>query len=102
METGIESREDDRGGGGGGGQHWAPPKHLLQAGEVPLTSEGAPFTQNHWCANRTAAVTPKCRRTHSPTAQVPPMVAQTSQPPPILLSPVQLSCSMLLIIYSSV
>ena len=37
METGIESREqDDRGGGGGGGQHWAPPKHLLQAGEVPL------------------------------------------------------------------
>ena len=40
METGIESREqDDRGGGGdggGGGHHWAPPKHLLQAGEVPL------------------------------------------------------------------
>ena len=37
METGIESREqDDGGGGGGGGQHWAPPKHLLQAGEVLL------------------------------------------------------------------
>ena len=35
METGIESREQDD--GGGGGQHWAPPKHLLQAGEVLLT-----------------------------------------------------------------
>ena len=39
METGIESREQDDGGGGGDGgsyQHWAPPKHLLQAGEVLL------------------------------------------------------------------
>ena len=104
METGIESREQDD-GGGGGGQHWAPPKHLLQAGEVNLRKHLL-ITQNHWCANRTAAVTPKCRRTHSPKPKCPQWLRKQASLPqshPPQPSSTQLQPSaMSLMSYSSV